>query len=56
MAKEETSQTENDHVESPTQDELPVLTPPTARQVIGRIISTNFAYFMAGMNGTVQLT
>lgn len=55
MTEEATRQSEKRDVELQEQDELPISTLPTARQVIGRIVSTNFAFFMAGMNGTVEL-
>lgn len=42
-------------LESLNADDLPFFAEKSARQVVGRVVCTNFTYFMAGLNGEQDL-
>lgn len=51
MTGETKNEDNNQDVESLNTDDLAFFAEKKARQVVGRVISTNFTYLMAGLNG-----
>lgn len=52
MAGDAATENKSQDLESLDTDDLSFFAEKDARQVVGRVISTNFTFLMAGLNGT----